>query len=99
MSGRMSSPPVLESTRRRHSEREVDAVGRLVDAAAVELDAHGYEGLTIRNVARRAGMAPATAYTYFSSKDHLVAEVFWRRLVALPPVRVDRRRGSAARVA
>ena len=31
---------------------------------------------------RRAGVAPATAYTYFSSKSHLVAEVFWRRLSA-----------------
>ena len=26
-------------------------------------------------VARRAGVAPATAYTYFASKEHLVAEV------------------------
>ncbi|MGZ4681008.1 MAG: TetR/AcrR family transcriptional regulator [Acidimicrobiales bacterium] len=90
---------VLEATRRLHSERQVDAVQRLVDASADELEANGYEGLTVRNVARRAGMAPATAYTYFSSKDHLVAEVFWRRLDALPPVHVDRRRSPAARVA
>ncbi len=88
----MSRSPVLESTRRRHSEREIDTVQRLVDASADELEAHGYDGLTVRNVARRAGMAPATAYTYFSSKDHLIAEVFWRRLDALPPVQVDRRR-------
>jgi AcrR family transcriptional regulator len=40
--------------------------------------------LTVRNVARRAGVAPATAYTYFASKDHLLAEVLWRRLQALP---------------
>ena len=38
----------------------------------------------MRNVARRAGVAPATAYTYFASKDHLLAEVLWRRLQALP---------------
>jgi len=95
----MSAIPVVESTRRRYSEREVDAVQRLVDASADELEAHGYDGLTVRNVARRAGMAPATAYTYFSSKDHLVAEVFWRRLDALPPVHVDRRRAPATRIA
>ena len=99
LSGHMSRTPVIESTRRRHSEREIDAVQRLVDASADELDAKGYDGLTVRNVARRAGMAPATAYTYFSSKDHLVAEVFWRRLDGLPPVHVDRRRTPAARVA
>ena len=44
-------------------------------------------GLTVRNVARRAGVAPATAYTYFSSKDHLLAEVLWRGMEALPAVR------------
>ena len=38
----------------------------------------------MRNVARRAGVAPATAYTYFASKDHLLAEVLWRRFQALP---------------
>jgi AcrR family transcriptional regulator len=48
----------------------------------------GYEGLTVRNVARRAGVASATAYTYFASKDHLLAEVLWRRMQALPPVEI-----------
>ena len=40
-------------------------------------------------MARRAGVAPATAYTYFTSKAHLVAEVFWRRLRALPDPELD----------
>jgi AcrR family transcriptional regulator len=31
-------------------------------------------------------VAPATAYTYFASKDHLLAEVLWRRFHALPAV-------------
>jgi AcrR family transcriptional regulator len=57
----------------------------VVDAALDELRDSGYEGLTVRNAARRAGVAPATAYTYFASKDHLVAEVFWRRLQRLDP--------------
>ena len=30
-------------------------------------------------IAKRAGVSPATAYTYFSSKDHVLAEVLWRR--------------------
>jgi hypothetical protein len=33
-------------------------------------------------VAAAAGVGTATAYTYFSSKEHLVAEIFWRRLVS-----------------
>ncbi|MEY2478865.1 MAG: hypothetical protein QOG87_4180 [Actinomycetota bacterium] len=72
---------------------------RLVDAALEEVRAAGYDGLTVRNVARRAGVAPATAYTYFASKDHLVAEVFWRRVAALPEPKVNGRRGAAARAA
>ena len=94
----MSSPAYAESPRRRLSERQANTVDRLTEAAVREVRASGYEGLTVRNVARRAGVAPATAYTYFASKDHLVAEVFWRRLQALPDPRVDRRWSVAARV-
>jgi AcrR family transcriptional regulator len=66
-----------------------DTVARLVEAAVAEVRAEGYDGLTVRGVARRAGVAPATAYTYFASKDHLVAESFWQRLQAVPAVEVD----------
>jgi AcrR family transcriptional regulator len=75
-----------EPTRRRLTPRQADTVRRLTDAAVEEVRDTGYEGLTVRNVARRAGVAPATAYTYFASKNHLITEVFWRRLSALPPV-------------
>jgi AcrR family transcriptional regulator len=73
-----------EASRRRLTLRQVAVVEQLVEAAADEARDQGYEGLTVRNVARRAGVAPATAYTYFASKDHLLAEVLWRRLQALP---------------
>lgn len=59
----------------------MDRLGR----AAVEvLSREGFSGLTIRMVAAEAGVGAATAYTYFSSKEHLVAEVFWRRLASTP---------------
>jgi AcrR family transcriptional regulator len=73
-----------EPTRRRLTDRQADTVQRLVDAVVSEVRRHGYEATTVRGVARRAGVAPATAYTYFASKDHLFAEVWWRRLRALP---------------
>jgi AcrR family transcriptional regulator len=76
-----------------------DTVDRLVEATVVVVRAAGYEGLTVRGVARSAGVAPATAYTYFGSKDHLVAESFWRRLEAVPPVVVDLAAPASARVA
>jgi AcrR family transcriptional regulator len=80
-----------EATRRRLSPRQAEAVAQLVQAAVDEVEEVGYEGLTVRNVARRAGLAPATAYTYFSSKDHLLAEVLWRGMEALPAVETDPR--------
>lgn len=94
----MSSSAVAQPGRRHLTERQLDTVQRLCDAAVDQVRG-GYAGLTVRNVARRAGVAPATAYTYFSSKEHLVAELFWRRLQQLPDVAVDRRRRPASRVA
>jgi len=93
-----STATVTELPRRRPTARQAAMVERLTEAAAEEIPAKGYAALTVRGVAAQAGVAPATAYTYFASKDHLVAEVFWRRLRALPSPRVDRRRGPAARV-
>lgn len=84
MFGHVSEHVVNEPTRRRLSTRQADTVRRLATAGLEELRHSGYGGLTVRKVAARAGVTPATAYTYFSSKNHLVAELFWRRLQALP---------------
>lgn len=79
----MSRASTTEPGRRDLGSRQADRVDALVEATVAELREHGYDGLTVRNAARRAGVAPATAYTYFGSKEHLVAEVFWRRLQTL----------------
>lgn len=71
---------ILEATRRRLSGKQADTVDRLTRAAMEVLSREGFAGLTIRMVAGAAGVGTATAYTYFSSKEHLVAEIFWRRL-------------------
>jgi AcrR family transcriptional regulator len=82
----MSGNLMAEPTRRRLSQRQADTVRRLTDAAVEEVGQAGYENFSVRDVARRAEVGAATAYTYFASKDHMLAEVFWRRLQALPPV-------------
>ncbi len=85
---------------RRHlSDRRARTVDRLAEAAVEELGAVGFQGLTVRSVAKRSGVAAATAYTYFSSKEHLVAEVFWRRINEQGARPVDRRRSAARRAA
>jgi AcrR family transcriptional regulator len=82
----MSDSLATEPTRRLLTARQADTVHRLTEAGAEEIAESGYENLSIRDVARRAGVAAATAYTYFASKDHLLTEIFWRRLNALPAV-------------
>ena len=57
---------------------------RLVAAAAEEAGERGYADISVRTIAKRAGLAPATAYTYFSGKDHLLAEVLWRCVQSSP---------------
>ncbi len=83
MSGHVSDT-ALESTRRRLSAKQADTVDRLGKAALELLGREGFAALTVRRVAAQAGVGAATAYTYFSSKEHLVAEVFWRRLAESP---------------
>ncbi len=67
------APERTGATRR---PRQEETVRKLVRAALDTLRESSYADLTVRAVAARAQVAPATAYTYFSSKNHLVAEVY-----------------------
>lgn len=90
----MSTTTRFESPRRRLSDQQAETVAKLTAAALEVLRDKGHSGLTVREVAKSARVAPATAYTYFSSKEHLVVEVFWRRLGELPEA--EEESGSAA---
>ena len=81
----MSTPLETESTRRRLTPQQAEKIAKMTDAAVEIVLAEGFDKLSVRDVANKAGVAPATAYTYFSSKGHLVAEVFWRRLAVGVP--------------
>lgn len=89
MSRHVSDSVSLESTRRRLTRKQAETIHRLSTAAITVLSREGFGGLTIRLVAAEAGVGAATAYTYFSSKEHLVAEVFWRRLACSPSPTTD----------
>lgn len=69
---------------RRRNRRQEQTVSKILDAAVDLLHQSSYSDLTMRAVAARAGVAPATAYTYFSSKNTLIAEVYLRRVQAVP---------------
>lgn len=81
------SSQVFETPRQGLNPRQVETVEKLLVAGLEELRAVGHEALTVRTVAQRAGVSPATAYTYLASKNHLFAELFWRHLAAAQPER------------
>jgi AcrR family transcriptional regulator len=65
--------PAEESPRNRRQE---ETFRKVLVAGLEMLRESSYADLTVRAVAARAKVAPATAYTYFSSKNHLIAEVY-----------------------
>jgi AcrR family transcriptional regulator len=87
-----------ELPRRQLSGRKPEMVARLLDATGAVIAATGYDALTVRQVAKAAGVSGATAYNYFAGKEHLLAEVYWRRLVALPPLDLPASASLAERV-
>lgn len=55
----------------------------VVDAAAALADGGGYEAVTMKRVAERSGVALATIYRWFGSKDHLLSEALLVNVCAL----------------
>ncbi|MFN2537588.1 MAG: TetR/AcrR family transcriptional regulator [Mycobacteriales bacterium] len=78
------SNAAFDVPRRAISGRRPEMAARLLDAVVEEVAITGFEGTTVRLVAARAGVSVATAYSYFSSKEHLLTSEFWRRMTALP---------------
>lgn len=61
-----------------------EATRQRVLAAARELfDTHGYQGTTVREIARHAGVAVGSVFTTFASKGEILSEVMQSRLDGL----------------
>ena len=76
--------------------RQQRTVDRLLDATQAELHEVGLDALTVRTVAQRAGVSAATAYTYFTSRDHLFAQLFLRHLLGNPVPEATEAEGAGA---
>ncbi|WP_264921209.1 TetR/AcrR family transcriptional regulator [Mycobacteroides chelonae] len=79
------------------NRRQEETIRKIVAAGREMLGETTYADMTIRGVAARAKVAPATAYTYFSSKSHLVAEIYLD-LIHEAPYFTDVNDGQTARV-
>ena len=91
------SDPVA-SPRQWLSERQSATVAALLEAALEEVHEVGFEKLTIRSVAQRAGVTHTTAYSYFTSKAHLITELHWRQTQAMPTPEVSADESFVGRV-
>ena len=91
------SDPVA-SPRQWLSERQSATVAALLEAALEEVREVGFEKLTIRSVAQRAGVTHTTAYSYFTSKAHLITELHWRQTQAMPTPEVSADESFVGRV-
>lgn len=89
----------MEPVRRIVDGRRADTVQRLLTAALEEVRAVPYSDLTVRSVAKRADVSPATAYTYFSSKEHLVCAILWQQVQDLPTPPAKTRRSPSTALA
>jgi len=74
----------MTSTLRRRpaQRRSVERVERMLDECALLLDEIGYEGLTTKEVARRAEVPIGTFYQFFPDKQGLVRALALRNLEA-----------------
>lgn len=105
--GQVSSEPVVTLTPDAgdpagavpRNRRQEETFRKVLTAGVEVLRETSYADLTVRAVAARAKVAPATAYTYFSSKNHLIAEVYLDMVRQVPyftdvnepmPTRVDK---------
>ena len=57
-------------------DTEHSARRRILDAAAREFSASGFEGARVDEIARKAGVNKALIYYYFKSKEELLAVLF-----------------------
>ena len=55
----------------------------MLDAARALFDSHGYEGTTIREIARRAEVSVGSVFTTFASKGDILSQVMQERLDGL----------------
>ena len=63
----------LREVSRRRREQEKENLRRaIIDAAAALFLEHGYEGLSMRQIAERIGYSATTIYRYYEDKDDLL---------------------------
>ncbi len=65
--------------RRTKAEQRAESLEQILDAAEFLFSKHGFDGVTLRDVAQRVGIHTTLLHYYFKDKTNLFEEVFARR--------------------
>jgi len=76
------SPPASPGPSTRRTQKEATR-NRVIDAARELFDSQGYQGTTIREIARQAGVSVGSVFTTFASKGEILSQVMEDRLDGL----------------
>jgi len=74
----MSQPPMSQTTSRSTSQAVTQAPDlrrRILDASAALLESDGLAALSLREVARRAGVSHQAPYHHFKDRESILAEL------------------------
>jgi AcrR family transcriptional regulator len=69
-----------------HKTKGEKTASRILDAAEIAFADKGYDGVSLREVARQAGIREPGLYNYFRNKEHLYTAVLDRALQPLETV-------------
>ncbi len=68
--------PTAVTAPRTRPTRADSRMAQVLDAAAAQFAAKGYEAASIRDIVRSVGMLPGSLYCHFATKDELLAAVY-----------------------
>jgi AcrR family transcriptional regulator len=80
--GLLSPPAAVVASSLRRTQKEATR-NRVIDAARELFDTQGYQGTTIREIARHAGVSVGSVFTTFASKGEILSQVMQDRLDGL----------------
>ena len=80
--GDPAQAPLLAEAGVRQSQKEATR-NRVIVAARELFDVQGYQGTTIREIARQAGVSVGSVFTTFASKGEILSQVMQERLDGL----------------
>jgi AcrR family transcriptional regulator len=81
-----SAPPAVASAAAAPSQRQTQKEAtrnKVIEAARELFDTQGYQGTTIREIARHAGVSVGSVFTTFASKGEVLSQVMQDRLDGL----------------